>query len=584
MQIANRLTFVVALSLMMGLAIAPATRAAAPAPARNDRAMVVTVHPIATDIAAKVFEQGGNAVDAAVAAALALGVVDPANSGIGGGCFLLIRTKDGKLIALDGREMAPAAATRDMYIRDGKADTRLSQTGALASGVPGSLMVYDQALAKYGKKKLAELIEPAAKVAEEGFPISARFARRIEKEGHDLARFEASKQVFFKADGKPLAAGDALRQPELAASYRSIARDGIGWFYKGAFPAAVETWMKANGGIITAEDFARYHLVEREPLQTKYRGHTIVGFPPPSSGGIHVAQILGMLDSGPFDLRALEETDPAARVHVIAGAMKLAFADRAHWLGDPDFARVPRGLLDPNYLATLAKKIDPRHATPVEKAGDPPRAADDVFTNKHTTHIAAADSEGNFVALTTTLNTGFGSKAVIPGTGVLLNNQMDDFSVQPGVPNNYKLIGAEANAIAPGKRPLSSMSPTIVLDAGGRPVLTVGGAGGPTIINQVVLAITNHLALGDDIAAAMKRPRFHHQWRPDVILIERDFKPDVLDKLRAMGNELKVDDAIGSAQAIARPDAHGDFIGVPEPRGEGKAAGPADASEAPQGR
>jgi len=539
--------------------------------ATASQGMVATGHPLATDAAVRTMRDGGNAVDAAVAAALTLGVVDGHNSGIGGGCFMLIRAADGTILALDGRETAPAAATRDMFIRNGKSDTSLSQTGALASGVPGSLLVYEQALERYGKKKPPDLLEPAAKLADAGFPINRSYARKIREVAKEIDSLPATKSLLKKPDGSPLDQGDVLRQPDLAKTYRAIARDGTNWFYKGEFARAVADWMKANGGILTADDFARYEVKQREPLVTTYRGFKVVGFPPPSSGGVHVAQILGMLER--FDLAAMEKDDPASRLHVIAEAMKLAFADRAHWLGDPDFAPVPRGLIDPEYIKQLSAKIDLKRVTSVEAQGQPPRALDDTFGKKHTTHIAAADAAGNWVAITTTVNTAFGSKVIVPGTGVILNNQMDDFSIEPGVPNHFKLIGAEANAVGPLKRPLSSMSPTIVLNAEDRPILTVGAAGGPTIITQVVLAISNHVDLSDDLSAALKRPRIHHQWRPDELRVEKTFDPGVIKGLEERGHPVKPINPSGATNAVAQPEAGDGLIGASEPRGEGKAAG-----------
>ena len=538
--------------------------------ATGSQGMVATGHPLATDAAVDVLRQGGNAVDAAVAAALTLGVVDGHNSGVGGGCFMLIRAADGTIVALDGREMAPAAATRDMFLRDGRADTKLSQTGPLASGVPGSLLVYEHALETYGRKKLPDLLEPAAKLADDGFPINRSYARKIREVAKEIDSFPATKALLKKPDGSPLDQGDVLRQPDLAKSYRAIAREGTNWFYRGDFARTVGDWMSANGGILTADDFARYEVKRREPLVTKYRQFTIIGFPPPSSGGVHVAQILGMLER--FDLAAMEKSDPASRLHVIAEAMKLAFADRAQWLGDADFAPVPRGLVDAEYVKQLSAKIDPKRATTVPSHGQPPRAAEDVFGSKHTTHIAAADAAGNWVAITATVNTAFGSKVIVPGTGVILNNQMDDFSIEPGVPNHFKLIGAEANAVAPGKRPLSSMSPTIVLKDG-RPILTVGAAGGPTIITQVVLAVSNHVDLGDDVAAALKRPRIHHQWRPDELRVEKTVDERVIRALEEMGHRVKPIAPAGATNAVAQPESTGPLIGASEPRGEGRAAG-----------
>jgi gamma-glutamyltranspeptidase/glutathione hydrolase len=532
--------------------------------------MVVTVHPLATDAAVKVLDDGGNAIDAAVAAALTLGVVDGHNSGIGGGCFMLIRLADGRIIALDGREQAPAAATRDMYVRDGKADTQLSQTGALAVGVPGSVAVYEHAVENFGKRKFSDLLLPAANLAERGFPIDANYAKKITSTLEQINEFPETRRILLNGDGSPRKAGDRLVQKDLAATYRKIAASGSAYFYRGEFARSVASWMHEHGGLITANDFASYQLKRREPLVTKYRGYTIVGFPPPSSGGVHVAQILNILSN--FDLADLEKKDPALRVHVMAEAMKLAFADRAFWLGDPDFVKVPRGLIDPRYADDLAKKIDLHHVLENVEHGTPANASEDVFDHlKHTTHIAVADDQGNWVALTQTVNTAFGSKVIVPDTGVILNNQMDDFSIQAGVANAFGLLGAEANAIAPGKRPLSSMSPTIVLDPAGQPFMTVGAAGGPKIITQVILAISNVIDLQDDLTAALARPRFHHQWSPGQLWIESSFDPSVLKRLEQIGHRLVVVSPEGACNAILRQN--GAFIGVSDPRLHGKAAG-----------
>ena len=558
--------------------------------AESKRGMVVTVHPIATDAATKVMADGGNAIDAAVAAAFMLGVVDGHNSGIGGGCFMLIRTAEGKNIALDGREMAPAAATRDMFVRDGKADTSLSQTGPLASGIPGSVAVYEHAGKRFGKRPLRELIGPAADVADDGFAIDRRYAAKLAGTAREIARFPESARVLLNADGTPLAEGDMLRQPDLANTCRGIAEQGGEFFYRGPFAKAVSRWMADNGGVLTEADFANYRMKEREPLVSKYRGRTIIGFPPPSSGGVHVAQILNILEHFPLaDMEQKKRT--GERIHLMAEAMKLAFADRAHWLGDPDFSPVPRGLLEPFYARTLAERINPLKALKDVAHGTPPHATFDVFgrdvaqvgdgsgEGKHTTHIATADADGNWVGITTTVNTSFGSKVIVPGTGVILNNQMDDFSVQPGVPNAFKLIGSDANAIAPGKRPLSSMSPTIVLDEKGEPMMTLGAAGGPTIITQVLCVLTAHIDLGDDLPAAMARPRIHHQWSPPTLRLEDTHPAAVQKDLKARGHELIVVKPSGATNAILRkPD--GTFVGVSEPRLDGKAAGPSKASPA----
>lgn len=525
-----------------------------------------TVHPLATEAALAAFDQGGNAVDAAVAAGLTLGVVDGHNSGIGGGCFFVIHAADGTLTAIDGREMAPAAAHRDMYIIGGKLDDEASKTGALAPAVPGYLRACELALRKHGKLKLADVLLPAAELAERGFAIDEVYERKLAAVAEKIRRIPTSAAVFLKPDGTPLKKGETLVQKDLAATYRAVAEHGLDWFYGGAFAEKTEAWMKEQGGIMTRADFANYHAVEREPVRSSYRGHDLVAMPPPSSGGVHVVQILGMLER--FPVRHLRT---ASRVHLFTEAMKLAFADRAHWLGDPDFAKVPRGLLDAGYLADLAGKIDLDRATPVPAHGMPPHWEGDIF-GKHTTHLSTADAEGNWVALNQTINTAFGSKVVVPGTGVLLNNEMDDFSVQPGVPNAFKLIGAEANAVAPGKRPLSSMSPTLVLK-NGKPILSVGAAGGPTIITQALLLITGVLDDGLSPNEALARPRFHHQWAPDELKIETGFGADVLREVEAFGHKLSRSTRFGACQCVLLDETRGLLVPAHDPRVPGKAAG-----------
>jgi gamma-glutamyltranspeptidase/glutathione hydrolase len=532
--------------------------------------MVATVHPLATEAGLAALRAGGNAVDAAIAAAVTLGVVDGHNSGLGGGTLLLLRTPDGTFQALDGRETAPARAHRDMYLRDGQLDAEASQTGPLAVAVPGALAAYAEALQRFGKRRLADLLEPAAALAERGFPLDRVYAAKLAANAAKLARFPGSKAVLLKPDGQPFAVGETLRQPDLARTYRAIAADGPEWFYRGPFAREVGQWMADHGGVLSASDFGGYQVRRRLPLSTTYRGHTIVGFPPPSSGGVHVAQMLAMLE--PLALADTQRRDPAEWTHVVAEAMKRAFADRAHWLGDPDFARVPKGLIDTAYAASLGQSIDPRRATKVAGHGTPPRADEDVF-EKHTTHVAAADASGYWVALTTTVNTTFGSKVIVPGTGVILNNEMDDFSAQPGQPNAFGLVGAEANAIAPGKRPLSSMSPTIVL-RGAQPVMTVGAAGGPTIISQVLIALLRRLDLAAPLEECVGGPRFHHQWAPDELRVERGLPLAVQGELRARGHTLKLVDGMGVTQAIAWDAARELFQGVSDPRVPGLAAGP----------
>ncbi len=541
------------------LLVAPVWADGYTAVTEDGRAAVATVQPRATEVALAVLEDGGNAVDAAVAAALALGVVDGHNSGIGGGSFVLIRWADGQVEAIDGREVAPAKAHRDMYQRDGEWDPELSRTGALAVGIPGAILAYDYMVRKGGKKKLSELLLPAAELAERGFAIDGVFAQRLARHAEDLRRFPGSAAIFLDPKGQPWPIGHQLVQQDLAATYRKLAEEGPGYFHGGGFAQQVEAWMKDNGGLVTAQDFADYKLTHPEPVLSHYRSFQVYGFPPPSSGGVHVAQILNMLES--FDLAKMPE---AERYHLLAEAMKLAFADRAHWLGDPAFVQVPKGLISPDYAAKLAKKISLKRSTDVPGPGAPPKADEDLF-GKHTTHIATADKEGNWVAITATVNTNFGSKVVVPGTGVILNNQMDDFSTQPGEPNIYGLVGAQANAVEPGKRPLSSMSPTIVLDAEGEPVLTLGAAGGPTIITQVVLGLVHALGLEQPLDVALEAPRIHHQWRPDALFVEKTMPDSVRAVLESKGHELRQLGNYGSTQAIGL-DAQGKFFSVAEPR------------------
>ena len=536
------------------------------APAQGRDGVVASVQPLATEAGIRTFEAGGNAVDAAVAVALTLGVVDGHDSGLGGGCFMLIRRANGEIVALDGREMAPAAATKDMFLTDGKGDTEKSQTGALAVGIPGSLAVYEMAVGKYGTKTLHDLLLPAADLAEKGFAIDAPYARKLAREREAIARFPATRAIFLHGDGSPLSEGEILKQPDLARSYRAIADAGSDWFYHAPYPQMAERWMHDHGGIITAADFAGYQLQTREPLRTTYRGYEIVSFPPPSSGGVHVAQILNILEN--FDLAHLPEP---TRIHVMAEAMKLAFADRAFWLGDPDFTKVPRGLADKEYAKGLAGQIALDHSLGTITHGTPADAADRVF-GKHTTHFCTADAQGNWVACTTTINTSFGSKVVVPGTGILLNNQMDDFSIQPGVPNVFGLVGGDANAVGPRKRPLSSMSPTLVLKDG-HPILSAGAAGGPTIITATVINLVGALDLGLPIDGALAQARFHHQWLPDELVVEKKMPAEIVDRLKALGHHVTLVDAIAAAQ-MAGANADGTVLSAAsDPRVPGEALG-----------
>lgn len=525
---------------------------------------IATVHPVATAVAQRIMREGGNAVDGAVAAALTLGVVDGHNSGIGGGCFLLLRTARGRVVALDGRETAPQRAHRDLFLKDGKAVPQLSQTGPLAVGVPGALAVYDRAVRQYGRLPFSKHLEAAAEVAEKGFAVQRSYALRLRDVLRDIQADPGSRAILLRSSGEPIQALEWLRQPDLAHSYREIGSQGSRWFYRGDFARRVDDWMAEHEGILTAKDLAGYRLKSRQPLRTTYRGYEIVGFPPPSSGGVHVGQILNILEH--LDLRG-KPRESAEWIHAVAEAMKLAFADRAFWLGDPDFAKVPRGLIDKGYAAALARRVRMDRTTAVEGHGTPPRAAENLFS-RHTTHLATADADGNWVALTATINTSFGAKVVVPGTGIFLNNQMDDFVAAPGERNFFGLVGGEANAVAARKRPLSSMSPTLVMK-NGRPILSVGAAGGPTIISQAVLAILGVVDFGLSVEDSLKAVRFHHQWSPDLLLVERGAAPAVVEQLKAMGHTVQLLDSLGACQAIGLGETG--FSAEHDPRVEGRA-------------
>jgi len=523
----------------------------------DGKVAVATVNPYATQIAMDTVARGGNALDAAIAATFALGVVDGHNSGIGGGCFILVRLADGRVLAVDGREMAPAAATRDMFLVDGKANPELSRTGALAVGVPGSVLALDKLRQLGAALRWRDLILPSAELADKGFVVSHSLAERLAATAPNLAKFPASAAIYLDAKQQPWVAGSELPQVDLADTYRAIAKQGSAYFYQGDFARKTERWMQQNGGLITRKDFSNYQIKMRKPIVSEFAGYTLYGFPPPSSGGTHVAQILNILEQ--FDL---EKTTTSERYHLIAEAMKFAFADRAHWLGDADFTRVPRGLTDKNYARSIAQKISLEKTTAAITHGNPEVDIQHLM-NKHTTHIAAADLHGNWVAITSTVNTSFGSKVVIPGTGVVLNNQMDDFSAQVGAANAFGLVGSDANAVAAKKRPLSSMSPTLVFK-GDQPVMTLGAAGGPTIISQVVQTLLYRLQDNMPLAEAMAQPRIHQQWNPNQLFVEARMPQPVQDALQEKGHNLKVWSRMGASQAIELRD--GKLIPVAEPR------------------
>ncbi len=518
--------------------------------ASGHHGVVATVHPLASRAAISAFDRGGNAIDAAIAASLMLSVVDGHNSGIGGGCLAVVRKPDGSVIALDGRETAPQRATPEMFFRNGQPAPDLSQTGPLAAGVPGLLAVLKNLSDDCGKISWDDAVFRAADVAENGFAISANYARVIALVAEQLRSFPSSAAVLLDKAGTPWQVGHRLRQPDLAKTLRSIGEQGVEWFYQGEFAAVTEKHMHDTGGVLQARDFSDYQIVSRPPVKTNYRDNSVIGFPPPSSGGIHHAQMLGMLAE--FDVAEIFAESQTRGLHLLLEVMKRAMADRAFWLGDADFAKVPLGLLDQDYLRQRASTIDLSRATQVESHGQPPRADIDLFgQQKHTTHLTTADAAGNVVAITQTVNTSFGCKMIVPGTGVVLNNQMDDFSIAPGVRNAFGLVGSAANLIAPGKRPLSSMSPTIVLDDTGQPILSCGAAGGPKIITAVLQILVRMLDLRQTVDSAIAAPRIHHQWSPNQAVCEKALDDRIVTELEEMGHTCSRIASVAVAQGIS---------------------------------
>jgi len=538
--------------------------------------VAATVHPIASRAALSMYKNGGNAIDAAVAAALCLGVVDGHNSGIGGGCLMLIRTQKGAIHAIDGRETAPAAASETMYVRNGKPVAELSQTGPLACAVPGQIAALKIVHDKLGALKWASLFEPAIEAAESGYTIGPATHNAISSERKNLTKYEASRTTLLKADGSAPKVGEVLRQPDLAQTLRNIAKNGPEWFYAGEFAKACVAYLEKQSGILKLIDFAKYKAIEPTCIKSNYRNYQVIGFPTPSSGGIHIAQMLNMLNK--FDVAKIHSNSKGDFFHLLAECMKRAFADRVHWLGDSDFVKVPNFLVDPKYAASLASEIKMDKASAAIVHGNV--ASDD--SKKHTTHLTTADSLGNWVALTSTVNTSWGCKVMIPGTGVMLNNEMDDFSIAPGVPNAFGLVGSEANAVAPNKRPLSSMSPTIVLAQDGTPFLTCGAAGGPKIINATLQNIVRCIDLNETIDQAIASARIHQQWNPDLVYHEPnlgglrqqltndlDASSEATKHLEELGHPLKVLSSLAIAQGIQRTDRG--LLCATDPRIDGEA-------------
>jgi gamma-glutamyltranspeptidase/glutathione hydrolase len=544
-----------------------ALQAAHMPPTHASSGMVVCGHRLAAKAGIAMLEAGGNAVDAAVATAFAMAVVSPKDGNLGGGGFLVAHSRQGADAVLDFREVAPAAASRDMYL-DAAGDVvpRRSLDGWLAVGVPGAVAGYLAAAERLGTLPRRQLLKPSIRLAEEGFRLDERDARALQEAAERLRRDPAASRVFLHPQ-RPWAAGDTLRQPDLAATLKEIALEGRDVFYRGRIAERLTDAMARNGGLITTEDLHAYRVVWRAPLIGSYRGHRVISMPPPSSGGVALLQMLAMTE--PFDPLALG-AGSSALIHLEAEVARRAFADRSLHLADPDHWPVPvAALLDPGYLQRRMADFDPARASEVAPGELGPPAESD-----HTTHISVMDGSGGAASTTVTLNARFGAAVMAPGTGFLLNDEMDDFSAKPGVPNQFGLIGAEANAIAPGKRPLSSMTPTIVTNAAGQVEMVVGSPGGSKIITTVYQVLVNVLDLGMDIQQAVSWPRVHHQWRPNELRVEPDaLSADVAQALEARGHRIdRRAEPWSAADAIHVP-LSGRLEGGADPRGPDTALG-----------
>jgi gamma-glutamyltranspeptidase / glutathione hydrolase len=545
--------------------LAAALKAAEPVKARH--AMVVAEEPHATEIGVSILKRGGNAVDAAVAVGFALAVTHPFAGNLGGGGFMLIRFADGRSTFVDFREQAPQSASRDMYLDSAGNPTRDSIDGWRASGVPGTVRGFELAQSKYGRRKWAALIAPAIKLARQGFPVPATMVRSLQAEEERLAKDPESRRVFLN-NGARFREGEKLVQPELAETLARIAKSGGSEFYEGQTGRRLAAEMAAHGGLVTLADLQNYRAVERVPLAGKYRNVTILTAPPPSSGGIGLLEMLGMLEGSEYEKTG---AGSAATIHYMTEVMRRSFADRSQYLGDPDFVKLPvKGLLDPEYLKKRRATIDAGRATPSAdlRAGLPPG-----IEGSETTHYSIVDAQGNAVAVTYTLNNGYGSAVTVPGLGFLLNDEMDDFTSKPGAPNLFGLIQGEANGIAPRKRPLSAMTPTIVTHDG-KLFLVLGSPGGPRIITAVLEAFLNVVDFGMNIQDAVDAPRFHHQWMPDRLYLEKEIAPDVAADLEKRGHQIEYSPGVVLARVEAiLIDEKGRKEGAADRRFSGKAAG-----------
>jgi gamma-glutamyltranspeptidase/glutathione hydrolase len=533
-----------------------------------ENGMVSSQEAVATDVGVTILKQGGNAVDAAVAVGFSLAVTYPRAGNIGGGGFMMVYiAKENKTIAIDYREMAPAAAHKDIFLdENGDVDNQKARFHGLSSGVPGTVMGLELALKEYGTMTLAQVMQPAIDQAEKGIIVTRGLSDSLSAMKNRLSRWQSTKDIFYPNKGQPLEIGQRLYQPELANSLKLIAKQGSKGFYQGATASKIASAVQEAGGVMTVADLANYKAKIRHPIIGSYRGYEVLSMPPPSSGGIHLIQILNTLENYPIDQWGHNSADT---IHVMAEAMKRAYADRSEYLGDDDFVSVPmKALTNKAYANHIAQQIDIKKATASELI-KPGQLA--PYESPQTTHFSVVDKWGNAVANTYTLNFSYGSGLVASGTGIFMNNEMDDFSSKPGVPNGYGLLGGAANAIEPQKRPLSAMTPTIVLK-NGELFLVTGTPGGSRIITTTLQIVMNVIDHHMNIAEATNATRIHHQWFPDEIRVERGLSIDTVRLLEAKGHKIHLKNSMGSTQSIMKTEQG--LFGATDPRSKaGKVSG-----------
>ncbi|HKV34039.1 MAG TPA: gamma-glutamyltransferase [Pyrinomonadaceae bacterium] len=543
-------------------------------PVRGRHGMVASTNEVASQVGVEIMKRGGNAVDAAIAVAFALQVTHPAAGNLGGGGFMMIRLKDGRTTAIDYREMAPVAAHRNVYL-DKNGNLIEGEGGSLvgyrAAGVPGTVRGMEVALKKYGSGKLtwSQLVEPARRLAANGFTVTYELARSLFSSREYLSKYAETNRIYLR-NGRFYSEGELFRQPELAATFSRLQRFGPNEFYTGETARLIAADMKRNNGLMTLEDLRGYVAKERAPVRGNYRGYEIISMPPPSSGGAVLIQMLNILEG--FDLSKLDASS-SERYHLMAEAMRRAFADRAEYMGDSDFVKVPiAGLIDKSYAEKLRSTINTERAS---NSNDVQAGRPAGYESEETTHFTVVDAEGNAVSNTYTLNNSYGSAAMAKGTGILLNDEMDDFAAKPGTPNMYGLIQGERNAVAPRKRPLSAMTPTIVLRKDGSLWFTVGSPGGPTIINTVLCIVTNVIDYEMNIQQAIDAPRIHHQWLPDELVGEPSgFSSDTQRALTSRGHTLGKLRYLGDAEGIMIEEKTKMRLGATDPRrSDGQAVG-----------